>query len=294
MRVLTTAALAALLASPVAASTLRVTVTHDNETPLFITPLYTAFHSAGFDAFDVGSAASAGLEAIAETGNAMSIAAERTAVDAGSTGGVLAAGAGPGPIFSGAINPTGSALAESASAEFDVDGSTNQYFTFLSMILPSNDTFIGSDDAIRIFDDTGKFIGNTSARTHTIQVTGNNIYDAGTEVNDATATGGGAFVLGADIAGGADENGVVTQADDNTLAAFANVGLAPPPAPLSFIGTLGGDPAAIDFFSDRSSFNVVTITIEDISQVPVPAGGALLLTALGLGGWAARQKKRHG
>lgn len=303
MKLLTVAAAAAIIAGPAAATTLRVTVTHDNGTPLFITPLYTAFHDENFDAFNVNEAASAGLELLAETGMAGLIAQERVGnfplerpeFDMDSVGAALEADAGPGPIFSGFVGPgIGNPAAQTASNTFfDIDGSEMPFFTFLSMILPSNDTFIGRDQAVRLFDDDGNFIGDSAGdTTRTINVTGLDIFDAGTEVNDATTTGGAAFVQGADIAAGAAEGGVVTQSDDNTLAAFANVGLAPPPTPGNLIGTLGAVPDAIDFFSDRANFNLVTITIEDISEVPLPAGNLLLLSALGMGGIAARRKAK--
>jgi len=80
------------------------------------------------------------------------------------------------------------------------------------MVIPSNDTFIGNDNptAYQIFDSNGDFLGTNGV--FEIQVT--NIYDAGTEVNDASANGGGAFIPGADEFLGAVENGVVTLASD--------------------------------------------------------------------------------
>ena len=80
------------------------------------------------------------------------------------------------------------------------------------MVIPTNDTFIGNDNATayQIFDSAGNFLGTNGV--FTIQV--NNIYDAGTEVNDASANGGGAFIPGVDEFLGAVENGVVTLATD--------------------------------------------------------------------------------
>jgi len=93
---------------------------------------------------------------------------------------------------------------ETGSVTLNVD-SANRFFSFLSMILPSNDQFIGNGDptAHQIFDAAGNFLGN-----QTINVSGLNAYDAGTEVNNGLGspfaqTGPGAAT---------DEGGVVTLA----------------------------------------------------------------------------------
>ncbi len=279
---------AALLAGSVAsATTLEVTVTHNGNTGLFITPLYTAFHNGSFDAFDVGSAASAGLAQIAETGNPAAIRAEREMAFPDSQALFLPDGTGPGPIF-----PSAAGIgAGSASGTIDVDGSVNQYFSFLAMILPSNDHFIGANDPLsyQLFDAMGSFLGPVD-----INVTGLNVYDAGSEANDPSAQGGGAFVEGADIAAGGTGEGTVQQGID--LDAFAGVGLAPPPAPNNRIGTLGagGFAGSIDFTSDPRSFDFLTISIREVAPVPLPASAPLLLGALGLMGWGARRRKARG
>ncbi|MEM8774377.1 MAG: spondin domain-containing protein [Pseudomonadota bacterium] len=260
------------------ATTLEITVTHNGETPLFITPLYTAFHNGGFDAFDVGRPASAGLELLAETGmfgGPGSIAAERSAATAfpNSQGIPVLGAAGPGPIFSPNIGP-GTFGGDTGTATIIIDDPTeNRFFTFLAMILPSNDTFIGEDDPLahEVFDAAGNFLGPID-----INVSGLNIFDAGTEANDPSAEGGAAFVLNADISAGGPGEGNVQQGLD--LNAFAGVGLAPPPDPTNQIGTLDG---FIDFTSDPANFNLLTISIREIAPVPLPASGLLLLAGLG-------------
>ena len=56
----------------------------------------------------------------------------------------------------------------------------NRYFSYASMLFPTNDGFMGNDDpqAIEIFDESGNFVGADFI------VTGEDAWDAGTEVND--------------------------------------------------------------------------------------------------------------
>lgn len=246
------------------AAIIRVTVENNASVGgLSFTPLYSAFHSAAFDAFDVGGTASAGLEQLAELGGASTLASERLMVDPGSVGGVVFPTGGMRPLFPG----------ESGYREFNItDTVSNQYFTFLSMILPSNDTFLGRDNALQLFDAAGYFLGN-----QVINVTGADLWDAGTEGLDTTAA---PFIPGnTPTDSPADALGVIRAAE--SLASFAGITLA------------NGqvlDANLIDFLSDPASFNVATITIE---QIPEPAIASLFLAGvLGLG-LAARRRKVH-
>lgn len=248
------------------AASLRIKVTNNQAVGgLSITPLYTALHDGNFDAFDLGGTASPGLELIAETGMASVIAAERRAIDPDSQSRVLASRSGPPPIQPG----------ESETRFLNVSTSEALFFTFLSMLLPSNDHFIGNDNplAYQLFDAFGSFTGNTR-----IHVTGADIYDAGTEANGLT---GAAFIQGVDIADSPTGEGVIQQGlplSDELLG--------------SGVLLATGDrlnPGFIDFTSNPGDFNLLTI---EISQVPLPAGAPLLLGALGLLGWKSRTKKR--
>ncbi|MEO3414308.1 spondin domain-containing protein [Roseovarius sp. CAU 1744] len=257
------------LATAVQAATLEITITNTAQTGGFaITPVYSAFHDGSFDAFDAGSTASAGVELIAETGSAGGLPAERLAVAPGSVATVVAApGSGPPTIDPG----------ETTTATIEVDGSVNRYFTFLSMLVPSNDTFLGNDDplAYSLFDPLGNFLGE-----RVINVTASHLWDAGTEVNDPL--GGPAFVALQDALAGVDENGVVHGVE--SFAAFAGV-----ETPL---GILDGN--LIDFGTDPDRFSVATITIREISGVvPLPASGLLGLgSLLGLGGLSILRRRR--
>ncbi|WP_299850104.1 spondin domain-containing protein [uncultured Roseovarius sp.] len=179
---------------------ITVTVTNTlDEGGTFLTPLWFGFHGgSNFDLFNAGEAASLGLERLAEDGSIEGIAAEFSAqtglngVDATIIGG---AGA-PGPIDPG----------ETASFTLNVnaDDVGQGFFTWATMVIPSNDAFLAApDDALadRIFDEDGNFIGPI-----TIERFGRDVLDAGTEVNNEE---GAAFLNQTARVQGIAENGVV-------------------------------------------------------------------------------------
>jgi hypothetical protein len=261
------AAIAALSAGAASATTLNIKITNTTGAGGFsITPLYTAFHDGRFDAFDVGEKATPGVEAIAETGNAMVVAGERRVIDPDSQGNVNPSPMGPPPIQPGEVVTT----------QLDIDGVNNRFFTYLAMLLPSNDAFIGNDNAkaYELFDAGGNFKGPLK-----IDVTGDDIYDAGTEAN---ALLGSAFVQGEDIALGGPGEGVITAGTD--LSVFAGATLA--------TGDILGSGAILDFASNPSAFNVISIEItEAAAPIPLPASAPLLAGALALLGWRAKRKQ---
>lgn len=158
----------------------------------FLTPVWVGFHDGGFDTFTPGEAASAGLERIAEDGNAEPLSGEFAVSESAHTDGVI-----PGP--SGPIAP-----GETATASFTVDGVAARYFSFVSMVIPSNDAFIGNGDAtaIPVFDGQGRFVEGEYL------VAGNRVYDAGTEVNDEIPANTAFFGQAAPDTGG-DEGSIV-------------------------------------------------------------------------------------
>lgn len=262
------AAAASTVAFSAQATTLQITVTNNQASGgLSITPLYTALHDGSFDAFNLGDPATNGVEQIAETGMPSLVAGERQGFDPDSQGLVLASPEGPPPIQPG----------ETVTGTFEVNTAEALYFTFLSMLLPSNDHFIGNDDplAYQIFDASGEFLGN-----QTISVTGSQIYDAGTEANGLT---GAAFIAGVDINDSPTGEGLIQQGIPLSEELFAEGVL------LATGDTLNA--SLIDFTSDPAAFNLLTIQISEVAPVPLPATGPLLLGALGYMGWRRRRKK---
>lgn len=134
-----------------------------------LTPMWVGFHNGGFDLYDIGAPATSGLERIAEDGNTAPLSGEFQGSGAGMIDGVIAPG---GPFAPGA----------SAMMNFNLDGSqpSSRYFSYASMVIPSNDAFIGNGDPIahQIFDGAGNFLGVD------FLVLGTAVRDAGTEVND--------------------------------------------------------------------------------------------------------------
>jgi len=170
-------------------SEIRVTVRNTADAGgTFTTPFYFGFHNGSFDLFDVGAAATPGLEALAEDGNFMPIASERLAVDPNSQGAVIAPG---GPFAPGAV----------ASQNITLEASQT-FVSFGAMILPSNDAFVGTDQALQLFDASGNFLG-----AQTVVFDGTDVYDAGTEVNTELDA---AFLNQSGPNTGVDENGVIT------------------------------------------------------------------------------------
>lgn len=254
----------AMAGTSASALSLKITVENQASTGgITLTPLYSAFHDGSFDAFDAGSAATAGVRLLAEEGDPSAVAGERMTAAPTSQGTVVLGPAG----FAGApvIEP-----GEVTSTTIHGVDSANRFFSFLSMVLPSNDTFIGNDTATayEIFDAGGSFLGD-----QTIQVTGASIWDAGTEAN---LTDGSPFVPSLGMTSRTEEGGVITAGQ--SLANFGGLTVA------------NGqviDASLFDFLADPAGFNVAEIRIE---AVPIPATFPLLLAGLGLLGWNARRK----
>jgi len=246
--------LSCAVASAASAAAVEVTITNEQDANgLFLTPLLSIFHDGSYDTFDAGGSASTGVETIAETGDAGP--ASDAATLAGATTGVITSPGG----FPGApvIDP-----GETASLTFNLDPSSDRYFSYLSMVIPSNDLFIGNENpmAYEIFDLVGAFT-NLGA----IQIFTSNIWDAGTEANTNL---GAAF----NAAGGAatDTNDPISQ----QVSVFF----------------LSGEETAAGTTLALPQDATLLATIE-LSQVPIPAALPLLLFGLGGLGVMARRRK---
>lgn len=170
---------------------LRISVRNTSDTGgTAITPVFTAFHDNSFDIYDLGGTSSAGLEALAEDGNNAVIAAELLEADA--DGQSVNVAAERGPI----------AARELASTNLIVNGASNSHVGLASMLLPSNDAFVGTANAVQLFDAQGDFLG-----AQTIEFTGASVRDAGTEVNTELDA---AFINQTGPNTGETENGVIT------------------------------------------------------------------------------------
>ncbi len=215
------------------------------------TPFWFGVHDGSFDAFEAGSDSSLlpGITEIAELGDTSVIGQRLLNEVMNSVGQTLAEPNGP-PVFS---------PGESASTTIDVgDATSNRFFNYASMIVPSNDLFVGNDNAIELFDGAGNFDG-----PFVIDIFGSDVYDNGSEVNDIT--NGPAFVNGIDATGGIAEGGVVRPfftiqpADSNYLNSIIGTQTAP-------------GPIVTQAFDAGDQIGRITIT-------PEPASAALILAA---------------
>lgn len=233
-----------LILSPAAMANVQVTVNIQNLAPtnsVSFTPLNLGFHQGIFDPFNIGQAANAALIPLAEVGNGSAWQSAFAAADPTATLGTIGGALLPG---------------QSLSASFTVDPTLNQYFTFASMVLPSNDFFIGNDSPTRyqLFDDAGNL------QIAQITQTARQIWDAGSEVFDPTT---GAFIAGVDGSLSNPQNSVVAF-NFAELAALNGITTA---AGYTFNSNLAADTEIY-----RISFTV--------SPVPEPTSVAMLLIGL--------------
>jgi hypothetical protein len=223
-----------------------------SENGVYFSPVWVGFHDGSFDLFDLGSLASEAVERIAEDGNTTRLSedfADATA-DTGGIDGVITSPAGfPGlPLF----DP-----GEVSIAEFTLTASQNRYMTFASMVVPSNDAFIGNHNpwAIELFDAAGNFKGK-----QIITVPGSMVWDAGTELNTEMDA---AFINQT-----APNTGVTTACPVLPHPGFLNSYANPGGDPIILGGTNAAgtliDPAGADF--TRPYAVIARITIEPVTM----------------------------
>lgn len=224
----------------------QVIVTIENLSPengTFLTPFWVGFHNGNFDTYDRGVAISPAFERLVEDGNTEPISQEFLNSGNGTVDGTIAGLEGlEGPIDPGEI----------VTANFTLESTeeTSRYFSYASMIVPSNDAFIanGNPLAREIFDENGNFLGADFI------VAGESVLDGGTEVNDELVESTAFFAQAAPDTG-VVENGVVT----------VHPGFIPGGRILSEDGSSEGAPAAFtsaDF--TVPGYQVARITVEEV------------------------------
>lgn len=168
---------------------------------LAFAPILFTTHSGDVDFFDIGSAASSDLEIMAELGNIDGlISGLSSGVDFSNIGGLTI----PGASFE--------------VSHIMSDG--NEFFSYVGMLLPSSDTFIGNNNptVFNLVD----LLTESGGEPVVIEVT--RLYDAGTEVNDFETSPGGQLVgllAGVDT-DGVEEDTVITQVTGNPYLDYLN------------------------------------------------------------------------
>lgn len=239
----------AFSASAQAVTSIRVTV--ETTGPVGLAPGFAAFSDGSFDLFAPGSTSSAALENLAETGSPAGLVAS---LGSNSGGAILGPGVGPGspPIF---------AQGASGSAIFSVADGHNM-FNFASMLLPSNDWFIGNGNAADL--DVSSLLGAAAGTSLMFDFV--NVWDGGTELEDFDFSPGNGLIGitnpgGGEADFGTDQNGVISLVSGpDPFAAFAN--------------------ADAGFNSTQFDFTGQTIATVTLEVIPEPS--TALLGGLGL------------
>lgn len=246
-----------VVASAAHAQMRTVTVTITNlaaANSVSFAPTHLGFHRGAFDAFNIGAVGAPGIVSVAEGGAGGQWQADFAAADPTATRGTIGMALLPG---------------QSRSQSFIVNAGLNRFFTFASMVIPSNDFFIGNDNPMqyRLFDDAGNLMLNS------ITQTSSQIWDAGSE---AFSVAGAAFLVNGVNAVRTPQNGRVSFNFEELLGfngEMTNGGY------VFNSGLTAGQPIyRIDF---ASSVNVV----------PEPSSMILLGSGLMMLGFAARRKR---
>ncbi|MBC8086147.1 MAG: spondin domain-containing protein [Phycisphaerae bacterium] len=234
-----------------------VTITVNNLAPtnsVSFAPLHFGFHNGSFDAFNNGVTPGAGIISVAEGGAGGQWQTDFATADPTATRGTIGMALTPG---------------QSRSMSVLVNTGLNPFFTFASMVVPSNDFFIGNDNsqAFRLFDASGGLLINSIGQS------ARQIWDAGSE---QFSVAGAAFLVNGVNAVRTPQNGVVSF-NFSELSGFNG---EPTAAGYNFDSQLTADQAIY-----RIDFHSSTVVPEPATVVLLSAG----LLALGV---AARRKRQ--
>lgn len=224
-----------------------VKVTVENLQPsdgFYVTPVWVGFHNGGFDYFDAGTSASGSLEALAEGGDVSGLQADFTAFGSGQQSVVT----GPDGFGSSAGQPPVLDPGEVAMSTIFNLSSTERYFSFGSMIIPSNDGFFGNDSGTQyeVLDAAGNF-----SFSGPITLTFGELWDSGTELNDTF---------------GAPFSGIGGTSTDEANPIALHAGLS------NFDGTATASGSTINY-ANASANPVIRVSI---TAVPEPSSLAVL------------------
>jgi hypothetical protein len=199
--------IASAISLPVAAQNLTVELTNLTNA-VYFTPLLVSTHNANTHLFQVGTPASAHLQAMAEGGDISGLTIDLMSIAANTV-----------------ENPAAGLLAPGASTTTMLKSDkNNSHLSLVGMLLPTNDGFVGLD-AIKVPKKQGTYTYYLHA------------YDAGTEANNEIINGGGApGVLGIP----ADPGGHAGSAATGVTTAVANTAVHIHPSVIGDMDATGG------------------------------------------------------
>ncbi|MEE4175842.1 MAG: spondin domain-containing protein [Xanthomonadales bacterium] len=250
-----TRGLAPLMRVTIRENRLPVRVSVRNTAPpegIYLTPVWLGYHDGSFDLFNEGDLASLGLERMAEDGDFGALRMDFETNGSGQDQVVLNPAGFPGaPLFDPGFSSTEVVI---------LDPAEDRYLSFTAMILPSNDAFIGNEDATAypLFDESGTFTGPL-----TVRVFGDQVWDAGTEAN--TEADAAFFDQSMPDAGEATTDGVALHPGFN--GSLAN----PDATPVNFLGGTNG--AGIFFDEEAADFTLPGRQVAEIRVSRVVDGG---------------------
>ncbi len=183
-----------------AQNTVDVVVVIENIAPdggVAITPVWGGFHSGSFDSYNGGLASLEGLERVAEDGDTSVVSAQFNDFNANRGGYTYIDNTGDAPasrlVRTGDLSDANRKDATIGSApllpdqtamsmfELTNDGS-NDYFSYLSMVLPTNDFFLANGNPLA--HDVSGILDNGGEISFLIGTPNGGVNDAGTERED--------------------------------------------------------------------------------------------------------------
>jgi len=152
-------------------NTVSAMITITNMAPqmgTFQTPVWVGIHNGNFDLYDRNKTVTVAVERLAEDGDVALLLSDFAATE--------------GAIWDGVVGDAPFGPGQTVTLPFDIsyEQGCSHYFSYASMVVPSNDFWVanGNPVAYEVINDMGDFIGTE------FMVFGDQVLDAGTEVND--------------------------------------------------------------------------------------------------------------
>jgi Spondin_N len=139
----------------------------------FLTPVWAGIHNGAFDLYDRNKTVTVAVERLAEDGNTALLMHDFSQTE--------------GALWDSTLGSAPIAPGETVTMPIEVTyipGWCKYFFSYASMVIPSNDFWVanGNPMAYEIIDELGNFMGTEFI------VMGDQVLDAGTEVNDEDPT----------------------------------------------------------------------------------------------------------